>query len=96
MNAIAIPRVIDAITPQAPSLESIAADARVRQRSEARRRVIDPLLVRKAFSASLWPDKAGVDPSVALDYLNGISTPRPKNREALAEALGVKAPDLPE
>lgn len=56
--------------------------------------VVAPLLARKGLTKSSWADKAGVDPSVVYDYMAGKSSPRPANRNALAEVIGL--PELPE
>lgn len=61
---------------------------------ERRKEVILPVLKEKGISQSRWADRAGVDPSVVYDYIAGKSTPRPENRKALAQAIGL--PDLPE
>ncbi|HYL74712.1 MAG TPA: helix-turn-helix transcriptional regulator [Bryobacteraceae bacterium] len=61
-----------------------------------RQAYILPLLQQKGMSKSKWATVAGVDPSVVYDYLAGESDPRPDNRKALAETLGLKPSDLPE
>jgi hypothetical protein len=75
-------------TPSSPSTKN--------QLSEARKAFVMPCLAEKGLTRSRWADKTGVDPSVVYDYLNGKSHPRPENRKALAEALGLRANDLPE
>jgi transcriptional regulator with XRE-family HTH domain len=57
--------------------------------------VVEPVLKLKGLSVPQWAEKAGVNQAVAYDYLNGKSDPRPANRKALAEALGLDAEDLP-
>jgi hypothetical protein len=61
-----------------------------------RKAVVLPILQRRGMSRSRWATKAGVDPSVVYDYLEKNSHPRPENRKALAEAIGLSAKDLPE
>jgi len=65
------------------------------QVSERRRAYVQPHLQRRGLTVSSWADAAGVDPSVAYDYLSGKSNPRPESRRALAEALGASPQDLP-
>jgi hypothetical protein len=65
------------------------------QRAARRKTFIDPILDAKSLTRSGWAARAGVDPSVVYDYLDGISTPRPNNREALAQAIGLSVADLP-
>ena len=65
-------------------------------RAQARQAVVNPILQEKGMTASKWADRAGVDTSVVYDYLKGKSNPRPENRKALAEAIGLRAIELPE
>jgi len=90
-----VPRVIEALMPRLVS-ETTEADIEREQRSKSRRQFVEPLLAARAITVTEWATKAGVDPSVALDYLNGLSSPRPKNREALAGVLNLRSPDLPQ
>ena len=64
--------------------------------TDKRKAVIDPLLEAKDWTPNKWATKAGLDPSVAYDYLAGKSNPRRENRRALAEALGLKYQDFPQ
>jgi hypothetical protein len=70
--------------------------SKLKERAESRKAFVQPYLEVKGMTASKWADKAGFDTSVIYDYLNGKSNPRPATRNAMAEALGVKASDLPE
>jgi helix-turn-helix protein len=72
------------------------AEGSARTRSIDRKAVVLPILQQKGMSPSKWADKAGVDPSVVYDYLDGKSKPRPENRKALAEAIKLSMADLPE
>lgn len=65
------------------------------ERGKVRSSVVDPILIKKGMSASGWATKAGVDPSVVYDYLNGISNPRRESRNVLAEAIGITEAELP-
>lgn len=65
------------------------------QLAEKRRSLVQPLLETRGMNVTAWAEKAGVTPTVAYDYLNGKSSPRPDNRLALAEVLGLKAQELP-
>lgn len=58
--------------------------------------IVEPMLKEKGFTRSKWATKAGVNPSVVYDYLSGKSTPRPENKNALADAIGVPAACLPD
>ncbi len=66
------------------------------QAAEKRRAFVQPRLEALGFTASSWADRAGVDASVAYDYMNGKSNPRADSRRALAEALKVSVNELPE
>ena len=75
----------------APTPESLALAL-----SESRKRVVDPRLSKKGWSPRQWAIHAGVDPSVIYGYLSGTSKPHAENRKAIAEALNLAEPDLPE
>jgi hypothetical protein len=81
----------DAPAPQ-PEVRRGSTDER---RSENRKAVIMPLLDEREMTRSQWATKAGVDPSVVYDYIEGKSNPRPHNRKALADALGINLQQLP-
>jgi hypothetical protein len=86
-----VPDVLNAVKAgqATPPIDQVAAKA------GRRRIVLEPLLKAQGISAPQWADRAGVNQSVAYDYLNGKTDPRPPNRKALAEALGLDAEDLP-
>ena len=63
--------------------------------AERRRGVVMPILEDQEMSRSQWAAKAGVDPSMVYDYLEGRSTPRAHNRRAMAEAIGLTLQQLP-
>lgn len=75
---------------------SYQAQDQPQDRGQVRACFVAPILRSKGMSRCKWASKAGVDPSVVYDYLKGISNPRPENRNALAEAIGVQESDLPE
>jgi hypothetical protein len=56
---------------------------------------VKALLSRTGLTPSGWAQKGGYDPSVAYDYLNGRSNPRPSTRNDLAQVLGLTGEDLP-
>jgi hypothetical protein len=59
------------------------------RRGKRRTSVVLPLLDKRKLSRSRWALKLGLDPSVALDYLNGKSFPQPGNAKRMAEDLGL-------
>jgi ribosome-binding protein aMBF1 (putative translation factor) len=65
-------------------------------RATARKAFVEPLLKKKGMTRSKLATKAGVDPSVVYDYLAGKSSPRPDNRNAIAEVLGIEESHLPD
>jgi hypothetical protein len=75
---------------------SVALDRPQAAAAKGQRRaaVIEPLLQKRGLTRSKWADNAGVAPDVVYDYLSGQSDPRPENRNALAQVIGV--PELPE
>jgi hypothetical protein len=56
---------------------------------------IKPLLDAKGWSVSQWASNAGVSTTVAYEYLSGKSDPRPDNRKALADAVGLEIQNFP-
>jgi ribosome-binding protein aMBF1 (putative translation factor) len=64
--------------------------------SQTRQASVRPVLEEKGMTRSEWATKVGVDPSVVYDYLQGKSRPRAESRKALAEAIGLKASELPD
>jgi hypothetical protein len=60
-----------------------------------RQAFVSPRLEALGMTPSKWASTAGVHPSIVYDFLAGRSNPRPDTRNLLAEALGVKASDLP-
>jgi hypothetical protein len=63
----------------------------------ARRRkaLIEPLLLEKGSSILDWAGNANVDYNTASDYLNGLTNPHRSTLVRLANALGLKALELP-
>jgi ribosome-binding protein aMBF1 (putative translation factor) len=85
-----VPKLADAATRPAQENEEPEA------RGARRRAAVEPGLKSKRWTQARWATMAGVDSSVVYDYLKGESKPTPESRKALAEALGVKEPDLPQ
>jgi lambda repressor-like predicted transcriptional regulator len=81
----AIPATAD--TSQKRSIEHLSA---------TRKAFVVPLLKKKGMTRSKLATEAGIDPSVVYDYLSGKSTPRPDNRNVIAEVLGVAESELPD
>jgi len=82
-------------------LKTLAADAAVNApadspegKGQRRRAIISPRLDLKGWSVPRWAKEAGVNQSVAYDYMSGKSDPHPGNRKALAIAVGLE--DLPD
>jgi hypothetical protein len=73
--------------PECSLAERLAADRKAR---------IMPILQSEGISASRWAKLAGVDPSVVYSYFAGKSMPRPANKKALADSIGVKISDFPD
>jgi hypothetical protein len=70
------------------------------QRALRRQRILDPLLERASISSNdAWAARAGAgtDRNTPRDYRSGKTKKlRKANREALAEALGISALELPD
>jgi hypothetical protein len=82
-----VPEIIQAFsTPEHGEKDS---QARIR------RALVEPRIAAKGWSIAQWATAAGVSQTVAYDYLNGKSEPRPENRTALANALDLEPQDLP-
>jgi len=60
-----------------------------------RQAIVMPILNQKKWSRSKWAAKAGVGKNSVYEYLEGERNLTDKNRQALAEELGLKAEDLP-
>ena len=86
--AAAVPSTRPAGKPEAQLL----SDARATRR----RAVVEPLLKAKGLTRAGLALKAGVDPSVLYDYMNGKRSLRPVNRNLLAEPSGIAESGLPE
>jgi hypothetical protein len=66
-------------------------------RSAARRAVVMPILKSKRWTRGRWATEAGVSKNSVYEYLKGTRTLKDENRQAMAEALGLKKPtDLPD
>lgn len=64
-------------------------------KAAARRSVVLPALRLEGLTRCKWATRAGVDPSVVYDYLDGLSNPRPHSRQAMAEVLKLDESSLP-
>jgi len=71
-------------------------DPAIAARAESRRGTVNPRLSARGINVRRWAELAGVDRSVAYDYLKGESMPRQSTRQALAEALDLRPDELPE
>lgn len=78
-------------TPCATSHETTTTDSP----SWRRRSVIEPLLQKRGLSPARWAKDAGLDPSVAYDYLKGRRCLRSSSRAALARVLGLPVDSVP-
>lgn len=67
----------------------------VTTKAAQRRAVVERLLNAQGLSVPQWAVRAGVNQTVAYDYLSGKTDPRPSNRRALAEALNLQTEQLP-
>ena len=65
-------------------------------KADRRAAIVGPLLRAKGLTPAQWAGLAGLDPSVAYDYLAGKSNPRPQSRTALAGVLKIPLHDLPQ
>ncbi len=81
------------VAPESVGMQAKPADSA--ELAEARQRVVLPKLAELGMSRSQWASKAGVDPWVVYNYLEGKSKPRPQNRRAMAEAIGLMIQQLP-
>lgn len=88
-----------ASTLTAPTARRLRRSPDVAHRKWARERAVVPLLEELEWTRSGWATKAGLNPSVTLDYLAGTSTLRDTSRtrltNVLIKALGrpVRLPD---
>jgi hypothetical protein len=62
----------------------------------SRQAVIMPILKRKRWTRGRWASEAAVGKNSIYDYLKGERNPGPENRQAMADALGLKVHELPE
>lgn len=88
---------IDAFKPSsAVSAMEPTTTATAATKGKARSDFIMPILEKKGLTRSGWAARAGVHPDVVYGYLDGTSTPRPENRNALAGALDISESKLPD
>jgi hypothetical protein len=64
--------------------------------NSTREAVLGPILSKKGFTVTGWATQAGVDFHTADDYLNGLTKPYPDTLKKLANALGIKAEEMPD
>ena len=73
------------------------AGARVQRTiAEQRQSVVLPILKRKRWTRGKWVTVSGVGKNCVYEYLDGKRNPGVANRQAMADALGVKLDELPE
>jgi hypothetical protein len=65
------------------------------ERARVRRAVVMPILKQKRWKRSKWATEAGVGKNSAYEYLDGKRNLTDENREAMADALGLKPEELP-
>lgn len=61
-----------------------------------RRAVVMPILKQKRWTRGKWATQAGVGKNSIYEYLDGTRNPGNDNRQAMADALGLKLEELPE
>jgi hypothetical protein len=66
------------------------------KRARVRQAVVMPILKAKRWKPGKWATKAGVSKNSVYEYLNGKRKLGDLNRDAMAEAIDLKAEDLPE
>jgi hypothetical protein len=77
-----------------PGMASIPLEQAMRAR--LRQGVVMPILARKRWTRARWSTRAGVGKNSVYEYLSGKRNLTRENREAMAQAIGLKAEDLPE
>jgi hypothetical protein len=63
-------------------------------RAARRQAIVTPILARKRWTRGKWATDAGVGKNSVYEYLDGTRKLSTKNRQAMAEALGLKPEDL--
>ena len=61
-----------------------------------RQAVVTPILKQRRWSRGRWVTAAGIGKNCIYEYLNGRRNPGIENRQAMADALGLKLDELPE
>jgi len=61
----------------------------------ARQKIINPILAAKGWSRGKWVTESGVGKNCVYEYLDGKRNPGTDNRQAMADALGLRLEDLP-
>jgi hypothetical protein len=82
-----VPVSSDAVRPSENSPAGIAA---------ARQKIVNPILAAKRWTRGKWVTESGVGKNCIYEYLDGKRNPGTENRQAMADALGLKLEDLPE
>lgn len=68
----------------------------VHERSERRSAVVMPILTSKGWKPGRWATKAGVGKNCVYEYLSGKRNLTMRNRQAMAEELGLSPEQLPD
>jgi hypothetical protein len=83
--------------PGTPGLDMTAdKDSSPSSRGQARQAIVMPILKSKRWTRGKWATKAAVGKNSVYEYLDGRRTLSASNRNAMAEALGLKPTGLPE
>jgi hypothetical protein len=82
---------------EAPSsLPQAGQDGDTAEAAARRQKAVMPILQGKRWKRGRWATKSGVGKNCIYEYLDGTRNPNTENRQAMAEALGLKPEDLPE
>jgi hypothetical protein len=83
-------------TTAAEATEAEMDDPGQAKRARIRQAVVMPILDKKHWKRGRWASEAGVGKNSVYEYLDGKRSLTPENRKAMAEAIDLKAEDLPE
>jgi hypothetical protein len=73
-----------------------SASSSLAERAATRRSVVMPILKQKRWSRGKLVTESGVGKNCVYEYLDGKRNPGTENRQAMADALGLKLEELPE
>jgi hypothetical protein len=77
-------------------LPQAGQDGDTAEAAARRQKAVMPILQGKRWKRGRWATKSGVGKNCIYEYLDGTRNPNTENRQAMAEALGLKPEDLPE